>query len=135
MSRNTSVTCTLDHFFQKWSNVHPLTGDGQKHPLPLLLPVALARLEEVEKVLLVARLATHKFLLSVQAVVGLKLFATSVAVKHMTTALLNHVLVNVGNYSKTLSQTFQGPTKYISFALYLCGSPASSSSQALGHST
>ena len=105
-------------------HVHPLTRDGQKHPFPLLIHVAFARLGEVEKVLLVARFATHKFLMSVHAVVGLKLFATCVAVKHMITALLIHVLVNVSKPSKTLSQKLQGQTLYLS-----------SRSQALGHST
>ena len=62
--------------------VCPLPGAGQNCPLPLLLPltfrlrmicsmVVLAKHEEVEKALPVARLATHKLLVSVDAVVGL----------------------------------------------------------------
>ena len=51
-------------------HIDHLPGDGQKHPLPFLLPVALARLGEVTKVLSLARLATHKFLVSVHAVVS-----------------------------------------------------------------
>ena len=38
-------------------------------------------------------LATHKILVSLHAVVGLKLFATTVAVNHMATALPNIVLL------------------------------------------
>ena len=65
-------------------HVEHLPGDGQKRPLSLLLPGSLAGLGEVAKVLpAVARLATHKFLVSVHAVVGLKLLGTTVAVKHM----------------------------------------------------
>ena len=51
-------------------HVDHLPGDGQKHPLPIFLPVALARLGEVTKVLSLARLATDKFFVSVHAVVS-----------------------------------------------------------------
>ena len=51
-------------------HVDHLLGDDQKHPLPFFLPVALAGLGEVTKVLLVAMHATHKFHVSVNAVVG-----------------------------------------------------------------
>ena len=39
------------------------------------------------------RLATHKLLVSVDAVVGVKLLATTLAHKHMATVLPNFVLV------------------------------------------
>ena len=39
------------------------------------------------------RLATHKLLVSVDAVVGLELLATTFADKHMATVLPNYVLV------------------------------------------
>ena len=82
-------------------NVDPLPGEGQKHPLPLLLPhhlqlednfhdgglhlVALALLGEVAKVLPVARPAQHNLLVSIHAVGGLLLFVTTLAAKHMAT--------------------------------------------------
>ena len=82
-------------------NVCPLPGEGQNHPLPLLLPhhlqleddfhdgglhlVALALLGEVAKVLPVARPARHNLLVSIHAVVGLILFVTTLADKHMAT--------------------------------------------------
>ena len=49
-----------------------------------------------------AGLATQKFLLPVHAVIGLKHFATTVAVKHIPTALPNLVLVSVGKDLKNL---------------------------------
>ena len=101
-------------------HVDPLPGYGQKRPLPLLLTSALARLGEVAKVLPVARLATHKFLVSVHAGVGLKLLAKTIAVIHKATALPNLVLV------KSLSQKLHGQTFSVFFGLYLCASPAPS---------
>ena len=47
---------------------------------------------EVAKALPVVRLATHKLLLSVDAVVGVKLIATTFAGKHMTTVLPSFAL-------------------------------------------
>ena len=70
----------------------------------------------------------------VHVAVGLKLFATTVAVKHMAIAGTNLVLVSVGKDVKVLSQTLHGQT-FLSVALNLCASPDSSSSQTSGHST
>ena len=57
------------------------------------LMVVLAPHGEVAKVLPVVRLATLKFLVSVEAVVGLELLATTLADKHIATVLTNSVLV------------------------------------------
>ena len=50
-------------------------------------------MEKLQKFFFVAKLATYKFLVSVDAVVGLELLATTLADKHMATVLLNFVLV------------------------------------------
>ena len=56
-------------------HVAPLPRDGQKHPLPLLLPVALSWLGEVENVLQVARLAKKtSFLCLFMLFVGIQPF-------------------------------------------------------------
>ena len=55
--------------------------------------VVLASHGEVEKALPVVRLATHKLLMSDDAVVRVEFIATTLADKHMTTVLLNFVLV------------------------------------------
>ena len=47
---------------------------------------------EVAKTLPVVRLATHKLIESVDAVVGVELLVTTLAGKHMTTVLPNFVL-------------------------------------------
>ena len=57
--------------------------------------VALAPNGEVAKALPVVRLATHKLIVSVDAVVGVELLATTLAGKHMATVLLNLVLVRL----------------------------------------
>ena len=54
--------------------------------------VVLAPHEEVAKALPVVRLATHKLLVSVDAVVGVELIATTLADKHIATVLPNFVL-------------------------------------------
>ena len=54
--------------------------------------VLLAPHGEVAKTLPVVRLATHKPIVSVDAVVGVELLATTLAGKHMATVLLNFVL-------------------------------------------
>ena len=54
---------------------------------------ALAPNGEVAKALPVVRLETKKLLVSVDAVVGLELLATTLADKHMATVLLKFVLV------------------------------------------
>ena len=54
--------------------------------------VALALHGEVAKTLPVVRLATHKLIVSVDAVVGVELLATTLAGKHMATVLPNFVL-------------------------------------------
>ena len=47
---------------------------------------------EVAKTLSVVRFATHKLIVSVDVVVGVKLLATTLAGKHMATVLPNFVL-------------------------------------------
>ena len=54
--------------------------------------VVLARHREVAKTLHVVRLTTHKLIVSVDAVVGVELLATTLAVKNMATVLPNFVL-------------------------------------------
>ena len=54
--------------------------------------VALAPHGEVTKTLSVVRLATHKLIVSVDAVVGVELLATTLAGKHIATVLPNFVL-------------------------------------------
>ena len=54
--------------------------------------VVLAPLGEVAKSLPVVRLATHKLIVSVDAVLGLELLATTLAGKHIATVLPNFVL-------------------------------------------
>ena len=49
-------------------------------------------MEKLAKTLPVVRLATHKFIVSVDAVVGVELLATTLAGKHMATVLPNFVL-------------------------------------------
>ena len=49
---------------------------------------------EVAKTLPVVRLFTHKLIMSVDAVVGVELFATSLAGKHMATVLPKWVLAS-----------------------------------------
>ena len=56
--------------------------------------VVLAPHGEVEKALPVVRLSTYKLLVSVDAVVGLELLATTLADKHMATVLPNFVLAS-----------------------------------------
>ena len=55
--------------------------------------VVLAPHGEVEKALPVVRLATHKLVVSVDAVVWVELLATALADQHMATVLPNFVLV------------------------------------------
>ena len=59
----------------------------------LSLMLVLAPHGEVAKALPVVRLATHKLIVSVDAVVGIELLATTLADKHMATVLPNFVLV------------------------------------------
>ena len=54
--------------------------------------VVLAPHEEVAKTRNVVRLATHNLIVSVDAVVGVELLATTLAGKHMATVLPNFVL-------------------------------------------
>jgi hypothetical protein len=54
--------------------------------------VVLAPHEEVAKTLPVVGLATHKLIVSVDAVIGVKLLATTLAGKHMAAVLANFVL-------------------------------------------
>ena len=73
--------------------------------------VVLAPHGEVAKALPVVRLATHKLIVSVDAVVGVELLATTLAGKHMATVMMTHVLVKCGKYwhrLESLSQISQG---------------------------
>ena len=63
------------------------------HRTVLFLSSPLAPHEKFAKALPVGRLETKKLLVSVDAVVGLELFATTLADKHMGTVLTNYVLV------------------------------------------
>ena len=54
--------------------------------------MVLAPYGEVKKILPVVRLATHKLMVSVDAVVEVELLATTLAGKHMATVLPNFVL-------------------------------------------
>ena len=54
--------------------------------------VDLAQYGEVAKTLPVVRLATHKLIVSVDAVVGIELLATTLEGKHIATVLPNFVL-------------------------------------------
>ena len=54
--------------------------------------VVLAPYGEVAKTLPVLRLDTHKLIVSVDAVVGVELLATTLACKHIATVLPNFVL-------------------------------------------
>ena len=89
--------------FERVEDVSPLPGAGQNRPLPLLLPhtfrlrmifsmVVLAPHGDVAKTFSVVRLAKHKLIVSVDAVVGVELLATTLAAKHMVTVLPNIVL-------------------------------------------
>ena len=91
--------------FERVDDVCTLPGAGQNCPLPLLLPphvqieddllnamVVLAPHREVAKTLHVVRLTTHKLIVSVDAVVGVELLATTLAGKNMATVLPNFVL-------------------------------------------
>ena len=73
-------------------DVCPLSGAGQNHTFPLC---PLAPHGEVAKALPVGRLATKNLLVSVDAVAGLELLATTLADKHMATMLPNCVLVRL----------------------------------------
>ena len=79
--------------------------------------------------------STHKFLVSVHIVLGLKLFATTILVLHMAIALTNLVIVSVGKDVKVFLQTLHGQINFLTLEFYLCGSPDSSSSQTSGHSS
>ena len=77
---------------------------GQNRPLPLLLPPHVQIEDDIldggpcptwrsGKSFPVGRLATYKLLVSVDAVVGVEILATTLADKHMVTVLPNIVLV------------------------------------------
>ena len=68
----------------------------------LFLSSPLALHVEVENALPVMRLATKKLLVSVDAVVGLEIFATTLADKHMATVLSNCVLVSCSQRPESL---------------------------------
>ena len=65
--------------------------------------VVLAPHGEVAKNLPVVRLAKHKLFVSVDAVVGIELVATTLAGKHMATVLPNFVLARLYKGESSLS--------------------------------
>ena len=71
-------------------DVCPFPGARPNRPLPLFLPCSTWI---SCKSFPVVRHRTKTLLISVDAVVGLKLLATTLADKHMVTVLPNHVLV------------------------------------------
>ena len=73
-----------------------------------LHPVALAQLVEVAKVLPVTRLATHKLLVYVHAVVSFELLVTTLADKHIATVLPNQALVKRWQRLKSLVTNITG---------------------------
>ena len=81
--------------------------------------VVLAQHGEVEKALPVARLATQKLLMSVDAVVGLKLLTKTLADKHMARLLSNFVLVRRWKRLESLVPGTTGMNP-LSFSLVLC---------------
>ena len=70
--------------------------------------VVLAPHGEVANTIPVVRLATHKPIMSVDAVVWVELLATTLAGKHMATVLPNFLLARHCKDLKALSQTIQG---------------------------
>ena len=68
----------------------------------IFLMVVLAPQGEIAKALSVARLATHRLIVSVDAVFVLELLATTLAEKHMTIVLPNFVLVRCLQRLKSL---------------------------------
>ena len=93
-----------------------------EQPRTVLFLSPLPDMEKLLKLFLysctaVVRLATHKLLVSVDAVVGLKLLATTLA--ENTLLLCGQILCWLGlcKYLKALSQTLQGRTLSLSCAL------------------
>ena len=64
--------------------------------------------------------STHKFLVSVHIVLGLKLFAKTVVVLHMAIALTNFVIVSVDKDVKVFSQTLHCQTFFYCLVLLVC---------------
>ena len=90
--------------------------------------MALAPLGEVPKVIPLARPDTFDPLVSVHAIVGLELLATTLADKHMGTVLLNLVLVRLLQNLKSLVTdiTFVSTLSLSpSCPLYFCAPPVS----------
>ena len=79
--------------------------------------VVLAPHGEVAKTLPVVRLATHKLIVSVDAVVGVELLATTLAGKHMATVLPNFVLAR---HLQRLESFVTDITGVIPLSLVLC---------------
>ena len=71
-------------------NICPLPGVGQNSPFSLL---PACHTWKVAKAFLVVMLATKKLCMSVVAVVGVELIATTLADKHMATVLPTCVMV------------------------------------------
>ena len=80
-------------FLEPSRTVHFLSCSPHMFRLRMISSMlVLAPHGKVAKTLPVVRLATHKLIVSVDAVVGVELLATTLAGKHMTTVLPNFVL-------------------------------------------
>ena len=83
--------------------------------------VVLATHGEVAKAFFVARLATHKLLVSVDAILGLEMFATTLADKHIFNVLPNLALIKHWQRFNSLVTAITGvnPLSLLCFVL-LC---------------
>ena len=79
----------------------------------LFLSSPLAPHGEVEKALLVARLATKKLLVSVDDVVGLELIATTLSDKYIATLLPDFVLVRCWQRLESLFTYITGVNPFL----------------------
>ena len=82
--------------------------------------VVLATHREVAKTLPVVRLATHKIIVSVDAVVGVELLATTLAGKHIASVLPNFVLAR---HLQRLDRFFTDITGVHPLSLLCCVPP------------
>ena len=91
---------------------------------------------EVPKVLYVFRPAIHFLLVPIHAIIGPKILATLLAVKHITTVMMAHVLVKCSKYlqrfeSHVTDTTWRGET-ILSFVLCSCVPPVPCGSETSG---
>ena len=105
--------------FERVKDVCLIPGSGQNRPFSFLLP-PIVQIEEyilksgfsphgeVAKAFLVVRLVTCELFMTIDAVVGIQLLATTLADKHMTTVLPTLCWISIVKGLKALSQTLQG---------------------------